>query len=199
MKRVILVILVLSVIFVTSCETLEKHKGATTGAAIGAGTGALVGAILAPEGKEKEGAILGGLFGALVGGALGHYAYDVKRDQKETNSLYQYRETSPQVRIEEANIIPKVARQGDRIVTRFSYAVLTTKDEPVRVREKREIYFMDQLWGNPEVVVSRAGGTYVSELPIILPRDAKKGTYRVRFIVQSETSQDMREETFTIQ
>lgn len=199
MKKFVPFILLFSLISLLSCETVEKHKGATTGAAIGAGTGALIGAVLSPEGKQKEGALIGGLFGALVGGAIGHYAYDMKRNQKETNSLYQFRETSPQVRIEEASITPKVAKQGERVTTRFSYALLTTSETPVRVREKREIYFMDQLWGNPEVVIERQGGTYVSELPIILPKNVRKGTYRVKFIVQTENSSDTREETFTVQ
>lgn len=198
--RKLMVFFIMAILFLTySCETLKNHEGAVTGAAIGAGIGALVGAAAAPGGKGTEGAIIGGLAGALIGGAIGHYAYDVKRSQAETNKVYNFSGKEAVARIEEVSISPNLVKPGERLTTKLTYAVLTTSNTPVRVREIREIYYMGDLWGNPEVTVERNGGTYVSTLPIILPKDAKKGTYRVRFTVQTENSKDSREATFTVQ
>jgi hypothetical protein len=193
------VLLILFAFLFSSCETLNKHEGATTGATVGAGVGAVIGAVAAPKGKELEGAIIGGVAGALIGGTIGHYAYDVKRNQVETNKLYGFSGKELVARIEEVSVFPKSAKPGQSIKTEMTYAILTTSSSPVRVREKREIYYMGELWGNPEVTVERRGGTYVSDLPIILPKDLKRGTYRVRFVVETENSRDTREETFVVQ
>lgn len=199
MRRYMWFLLIVLFAFSYSCETISQHEGAAKGAAIGAGAGALLGAVAAPKGKEIEGAIIGGLAGALVGGTIGHYAYDVKRTQAETNKLYRYSGQDVVVRIEEVSISPRIVKPGERVTTKLTYAVLTTSGLPARVKEIREIYYGGQLWGNPEVTVERRGGTYVSELPIILPKDVKKGTYRVLFAVQTENSKDSREASFTVQ
>jgi len=73
------------------CASLpEEHKGAATGAGIGAVTGAVAGTLLGAKGAKTEMAILGGLAGALAGGAIGHYAYDQKRTKDETAKKYNY-------------------------------------------------------------------------------------------------------------
>ncbi|MCX7857830.1 MAG: YMGG-like glycine zipper-containing protein [Deltaproteobacteria bacterium] len=199
MKKCVSLLMTGMMVLLCSCETVSKHEGATTGAALGAGVGAVVGAVAAPKGKTVEGAIIGGLAGALVGGTIGHYAYDVKRNQAETNRVYNFSGREATARIEEVSISPKTVKPGEKVATKLTYAVLTTSNLPVKVKEVREIYFMGELWGNPEVTVERTGGTYVSDLPIILPKDARKGTYKVKFTVLTEMSKDTREATFTVQ
>lgn len=42
------------------------------------------------------------------------------------------------------------------------------------------------------------GGTYRSNTPIFLPKDAQKGTYKVLYIVQTAYSKDTREASFVV-
>lgn len=183
-----------------SCASLEGHHGAATGAAVGAGAGALVGAAAASEGKGVQGAIIGGLIGGLIGGAVGHYAYDRKKTQAETNKTYGYTQQNQgvSVRIEGVEVKPKTLKPGQKLDMNLTYAVLTQTQDPVFVRETREIFSGDTLWGNPETTVERTGGTYVSTVPVFLPNDMKKGTYRIRFTIESSGARDTRETTFTV-
>jgi hypothetical protein len=66
------------------------------------------------------------------------------------------------------------------------------------VKEIREIWRADTLWANPEVANERKGGTCLSHIPIILPKDVEKGTYKIRFTVQTDYTKDTRETTFTV-
>jgi hypothetical protein len=89
-------------------------------------------------------------------------------------------------------------KAGEKVDLDLTYAVLTTSDEMARVREIREIWIGDNQFGNPETTVERKGGTYQSNIPIFLPKDAQKGTYKVRYIVQTDYSKDTRETSFTV-
>jgi len=199
MKKPFVMFIILSFLTLSSCATLEEHKGAATGAAVGAGLGGLIGAAVAPGGHGLAGAIIGGLAGGLIGGAVGHYAFDTKRTQTETNKAYGYTpDKGSSVRIESIDVKPKTVKAGGKLDTNLTYAVLTPSNEGVNIKEIREIWYGDSLWGNPETTVSRQGGTYQSNIPIFLPSDIKKGTYKVRYIVQTDFSKDMREASFTV-
>jgi hypothetical protein len=196
MKRVFSLLVVVVFLFTASCATIpEEHKGAATGAGIGAATGAVIGGLAG----GTKGAVIGGLLGVLAGGAVGHYAYDKKKTQVQTNKDYGYTGSGAQVRIESAQASPTKVKPGDKVDLNCTYAVLTNSNEAVNVREAREIYYGDSLWGNPEVREDRQGGTYQSGIPIVLPGDAKKGTYKVRFIMEAGSSKDVRETSFTVQ
>jgi predicted lipid-binding transport protein (Tim44 family) len=175
-------------------EGVQQHKGAAGGAAAGAAGGAIIGGVAG----GTKGAIIGGLLGALAGGAVGHYAYDQKRSQAQTNQAYAYTDPNASVRVESVSIAPKTVRRGERVDLNYSYAVLTTSQAPVAVREVREIYQGSMLWSAPEVEVQRAGGTYQSSVPVMIPNDAKPGTYKVKFIAQTGNTKDAREATFTV-
>jgi surface antigen len=178
----------------------EEHKGAATGAGIGAATGAVAGALLGSKGAKTEMAILGGLAGALVGGAIGHYAYDTQRTREETAQTYQYQSSmGTMIRIEDVSTIPDTVKAGDRVDLNVTYAVLDTAPESnIDVVEIREIRFDGELVGRPEVTVTRRGGTYTSTVPVYLPSNAKAGKYRVLITVQSQTAKDSREMSFTV-
>lgn len=185
---------------ISGCATMQEHKGATTGAAIGAATGATAGALLGHRGAKNETAIIGGLIGALVGGAIGHYAYDVKQSREETVQRYNYQSTSAtSVRLENVKVVPATVKAGDTVDVMTTYAVLTpTPETEVMITETSEIRFGEELVGNPEERVMQKGGTYTSTIPVSLPSDAKKGTYKVIATVQSPTSKDTNETTFIV-
>lgn len=144
--------------------------------------------------------ITGGLTGAMAGGTMGYYAYDIRRTQTETNKEYGYaHDRGTAARIESATVRPRFTQPGDRVDLTVTYVVLTHSSEPTVVREIREIWYGGNLWGSPEVQVERTGGTYDSTIPLYLPDDLRPGTYKVRYIVQTPTSRDVRETNFTVQ
>lgn len=199
MKAVIWFLLATSCFILCSCETVEQHKGAATGAALGAAVGGIVGAAAAPEGKKTESAIVGAVVGGILGGAVGHYTYDVKRSKEETDRVYGYDASlGVRVGIEGVEVVPTRVRPGERLDTFLTYVVLTPGKEFVEVKEIREILFGSETWGRPEVQLRRQAGTYRSALPIFLPKDMKKGTYRVRFVVETQGSKDVREAVFAV-
>ena len=81
----------------------------------------------------------------------------------------------------------------------MTYAVLTPSEGTLlEITEKREVRFQGELVGNPEVKVSRAGGSYASNIPLNLPATAKKGLYVVKSTVVTEKSSDTIETAFTV-
>ncbi len=201
--KIISIITILSflVVGLFGCASIpEEHKGAATGAAIGGATGAVAGAVLAGKGSKTEVAILGGLAGALIGGVIGHYAYDQKKSKAETAQKYDYQATmGTMVRIEDVSVVPATVKPGDKVDLKVTYAVLEAADKDVNITESREIRIGNDLVGKPEVNVSRSGGTYSSTVPVFLPEDAKKGTYNVIATVQTQTAKDSREAFFKVQ
>ncbi|TLM68863.1 MAG: hypothetical protein FDZ69_01275 [Deltaproteobacteria bacterium] len=184
-----------------SCTTIpEEHKGAAAGAGIGAATGALAGAVLAGEGSRTQGALIGGLVGALVGGAIGNYTVDRQKTAEETASHYNYQGTAGvSIRIESATVSPGAISPGGKVDLLCTYAVMAPQaNSQVSLTEIREIRLNNELVGKPEVTSTRTPGTYNSNVPLFLPADAKRGTYKVITTIRSESSSDSRETSFTV-
>jgi uncharacterized protein YcfJ len=203
MYRKIISIIVIFTFFagVLGCATFgEEHQGATTGAGIGAVTGAAAGALLGSKGAKTEMAILGGLAGALAGGLIGHYAYDQKRTQEETAQKYNYNAAQgPLLRIEDVSVVPATAKPGDTVEMKMTYALLGLgSGKEADITETREIRYETELYGKPQIKVSRADGTYVTSIPITLPNDAQKGKYNVISTVQSPYASDSKEVSFQV-
>jgi hypothetical protein len=179
----------------------EEHKGAATGAGIGAATGAIAGALLGSKGAKTEMALVGGLLGALAGGAIGHYAYDQKRTKEETAQKYNYKPSEGTlIRIEDVSVSPSVAKPGDKVEMKMTYAVLgVAAGKELEISEIREIRYQGELYGKPEIKVSRSDGTYSSGIPLTMPKDAQKGKYSVIMTVQGPALSDSRETSFQIQ
>lgn len=194
MKRSFIPLLLAVFVLASSCATMEERPGATTGAVVGAGAGAVIGGMT----KGTQGAVIGAIIGGIVGGAVGHYAYDTKRTQAQTNNTYNYRDTASSARIESVGVEPKRVRPGAKLDTKLTYAVLTQSAGAVNVREVREIWRGETVIANPEITNDRRGGTYESNLPVFLPNDLAKGTYKVRYTVQTDFSKDTRETTFVV-
>jgi hypothetical protein len=201
LKIVTLIMLFVFSFGIMGCATVpEEHKGAASGAAVGAATGVIAGAMLGKSGAKTETAIIGGLLGALVGGAIGHYTYDAKRTRQETEQKYGYDAAQgTMVRIESASAEPAMFKRGEKTELVATYAILgASPDAEFDVTETREIRLGDELVGKPEVSVKRKGGTYTSKIPLLLPEDAKSGTYKVLITVQAAGSKDSRETTFMV-
>ena len=179
----------------------EEHKGAATGAGIGAATGAIAGALLGSKGAKTEMAVVGGLLGALAGGAIGHYAYDQKRTKEETAQKYNYKPSEGTlIRIEDVSVSPSVAKPGDKVEMKMTYAVLGVgSGKELAISEAREIRYQGEMYGKPQVSVSRSDGTYSSSIPLTMPKDAQKGKYSVIMTVQGPALSDSRETSFQIQ
>jgi uncharacterized protein YcfJ len=185
---------------VFACASVpEEHKGAAAGVGIGAATGVIAGSLLGGHGAKTEMAILGGLAGALVGGAIGHYAVDQKRTAQDTNNRYNYQSSAASIRIEDTSAYPTDVNAGDKVDLIATYAVLgVPSGSHIDLVEKREITNAGQIVGNPEVTVSRSGGTYTSTVPLFLPSDAKPGMYTVRTTIQAAYTSDTRDSTFYV-
>ena len=187
---------------ITGCGTIPKeHEGAAKGAGYGGAAGALAGAILAGEGSRTKGAVLGALAGVLIGGVIGNYTIDKKLTAEETAAKYNVQPSSgTMVRLENVTTAPSSPKPGDRVEIQTTYALLTpSTGEQVGITESVEIYFGSELVGNPEAMVTHSGGTYTFTIPIVLPADAKKGSYRVISTVKTATAKDSRETSFMVQ
>jgi len=194
--------IILAITFLTGsygCGTIpEQHKGAATGGAVGAVAGAAVGAAVSDS--KVQGAIIGGLIGGLVGGAIGHYAYDKKKTRDETAQTYGYEpKKGGMIRIEEVFTQPKAVLPGNEVKLGATYALLDPDpNAKISVTEIREILYQNELVGKPETTVSHIGGTYSTNVPLYLPANAKKGTYRVITTVKTAVAQDSKEMTFQV-
>ena len=151
-------------------------------------------------GGDTKSAVIGGLLGALVGGAIGHYYYDQSRTRTETADRYGYRPTQgPLIRIEGASVEPQTAAPGGKVDMKLTYAVLTPAETTeLTLVEKREIRHEGSLVGNPEITVVRKGGTYTSSIPLTLPADAKKGLYVVTSTVRSGQLSETIQSAFSV-
>ena len=201
-RKIISIISILTFLTgIFGCATVpEEHQGAATGAGIGAVTGAVAGSLLGAHGAKTEMAIIGGLVGALAGGAIGHYAYDQKRTNQETAQKYNYNPSQGKmIRIEAVSAVPASARPGDTIDLNMTYALLGVgAGNEATITETREIRFQGEIYGKPQVNVSRADGTYSSSIPLTLPDDARSGKYRVITTIQSSFGSDSRETSFQV-
>ena len=180
------------------CSTImEEHRGAAVGAGAGGAVGGIAGAII---GHGTGAVVAGALIGALLGGVVGHFAYDQQRNREQTTKTYHYQSSQGTVlTIENAYVAPNTVRPGDTVDMRMTYAVLTpSASGRTKITEIREITYQGGLVGRPEVKVEHPDGTYSSSVPLKLPANASKGTYRVRVIVESQTAKDTREATFTV-
>jgi hypothetical protein len=200
-KTVSLIIILTFLVGSFGCASIpEEHKGAATGAGVGAATGALAGALLGSKGSKTEMAVVGGLLGALAGGAIGHYAYDQKRTKEETAQKYDYKSSQGTLlRIEDVSVVPSAAKPGDKVEMKMTYAVLGVgSGKTAEITESREIRYQGELYGKPEVNVSRGDGTYTSSIPLMLPSDAKKGKYVVTMTVRGASLSDSKEASFQV-
>jgi hypothetical protein len=199
-KIVSLVVILTFMAGTVGCTTFgQEHQGAATGAGAGAIVGATAGALLGASGAKTEMMIVGGLIGALAGGLIGHYAYDQKKSEAETAKAYHYKPSQGTVlRVESASVVPKTVNAGETVKIKMTYALLGAGSSGADVSEIREIRYKGELFGKPEVNVTREDGTYSSSIPITLPSDAQKGKYSVVVKVRTANVSDSKETVFYV-
>jgi hypothetical protein len=123
--------------------------------------------------------------GALEGGKIGHYTYEVKNTYEETSEEYNYQPASGTI--------------GDQVELAATYALLdASPDADIKITEIREIRYEGELVGRPKVTLTHKGGTYSSTVPLFLPKDAKTGTYKVIITIQTPNTRDSGEINFTV-
>ena len=139
--------------------------------------------------------------GALEGGKIGHYTYEVKSTYEETSEEYNYQPASgAMVRIEDVSAFPTDVKPGDQVELAATYALLdASPDADIKITEIREIRYEGELVGRPAVTLTHKGGTYSSAVPLFLPKDAKMGTYKVLTTIQAPTASDSGETSFTVE
>lgn len=83
------------------------------------------------------------------------------------------------MRVDEVQAEPAQLRSGGTVNLNATYTILSPSDQPMTVRETREVRLNGELVANPAVDVVRQTGTYSSALPITLPPNARTGRYEV--------------------
>ncbi len=196
-KIIALVVIVAFAAMATGCSTMKENKGVATGAGVGAAAGAAVGQAI---GRSTTATVIGGLLGALAGGIIGYYFYDQRKDREETVKTFDYDPSKGDlIRVENISTSPQKVSPGESVNLKMDYAVLTPSgNSQTPVTEIREITHNGRTVGNPEVRVVRADGTYESNIPLQLPREADPGVYKVRMTVQTPRGSDSRETAFQV-
>jgi len=176
---------------------MEEHKGAAVGSGVGGAVGGVMGAII---GHGTGAVVVGALAGALLGGAIGHFEYDQEKSREQTAKNYNYKSSHGTVlTIENLKATPVTVQPGETVELKLTYALLhDSPDTKTAVTEIREITYKGELVGRPEVKVEHPDGTYTTTVPLRLPPEAQKGTYKVKAMVESQYAKDAREITFTV-
>jgi len=181
-KALALSICLLFLAVTVGCGTVERHKGTVIGGAAGAGAGAVIAGVAG--GNELVGALLGGLAGAVLGN------YIERQESTREATIEKYGSpTGTTLRLEEVTVVPATARPGDRVNLQMRYAVLSN-NPPTPVTEEWRINQGNESIGNTSVTQRRDDGTYVTTVPIILPADARPGTYTLQARISADGASD---------
>lgn len=177
-----LVLVLIAMVGLTGCETVQENPKTAIGAGVGAAGGAVAGGLI---GRGTTGVVVGGLLGGLAGGAIGYYLDRQDRTPAEAAQAVSYDPAQGDlVRVEQVQATPSAVRVGGTMNLVTTYTILTPQPErSLIVRETREIRHNGALVANPTTEFTRQSGTFTSALPITLPRTAGAGTYDVTITV----------------
>jgi len=167
----------------------DQQKSTATGAGAGAVLGAAIGALAGgknPAVGAAVGAAAGAVAGGLIGWKIGEYRAQKLKSAQQAAASHDY---SPQqgivAKIENTAATPQQLKPGDEIVLRTEYTVMTPPDKgPVKVKEVRTVLFNNQELVRLMKESDLSAGTYASEHPLTLPRDAAEGSYTVKTTVE---------------
>jgi hypothetical protein len=177
--------LLLLVQSIAGCATEEQ-----TGAAVGTGAGAVVGGLVGGLVGGAKGAAIGAGAGALVGGVagwqIGAYRARQTRNAQQAAAAYNYQAGQGVVaKIDLTEAAPNQLKPGDQIVLQTEYTVLAPPQQgQITVKEVRTVYFNNQQLHQFEKTSQLSSGTYVTEQPLILPKEAPLGRYTVTTLIQ---------------
>jgi outer membrane lipoprotein SlyB len=180
----------------STSQTVREHKETAVGAGVGAAGGAVVGGLAG----GTKGAIIGGLLGALAGGVVGNYLERQDRDRTAAATAVGYQpDQGNLIRVENVQASPTTAKPGSTVNLTSTYTVLTPTNQPISIRETREVRHDGALVADPAIDVQRNNGTFTSTLPITLPSNARTGTYEVTTTVVMGDRSSRSMTTFTVQ
>ena len=197
MNRTAIKLISVCLLLVGGCDFLKEHEKA----AIGVGAGAAGGAIIGGIAGGRKGAIYGGLIGALAGGAIGAYLDYKDKDAETTNKEKQYTpDQGVRIDLERSAAKPDSVALGDKVNLQMTYALMAPDTaRMLDVTEQRVVTLNDKKLAETQVTVSRTPGTYTSEIPITLPSDAEKGTYKFEGTVSVDGKTQRMVSTFVVQ
>jgi|GEM_PF-1489639 len=207
MKRVMAILLSVSLLFLPyGCSTMNMSNtqgGALTGAVTGAGLGALAGAI-AGNGSTKSilvGTAIGLAAGALAGAIIGNYMDKKQKTAVETASAYQYQPREGLVvKMEDVRVEPEAIQPGGSSRLVMKYALLDPdSNKNISVVERRHIVSgSDVLKEIGPKAISRNSGTYYSEQEVTFPKNLPEGKYALKGIVEAEGKTTSQETYFRV-
>ncbi len=177
-----LVVVLITMLALTGCETIQENPKTAVGAGVGVAGGAVLGGLI---GRGTTGVVVGGLLGGLAGGAIGQYLDRQDRTRAQAAQATAYDPAQGDVvRVEQVQATPSSVGVGGTVNLVATYTVLTPQaDRSVVVRETREVRRNGTLVANPTTEFTRHGGTFTSAVPITLPRTATTGAYEVTITV----------------
>jgi surface antigen len=174
----LLIVVLVLMLGLSGCETMQENPKTAMGAGAGAAAGALLGGLI---GRNTTGVVVGGLLGGLAGGAIGQYLDRQDRTRAQAAAATGYDPAQGDlVRVEQVQVTPNPVSAGGTVNLLVTYSVLVPQsDRTVAVRETREVRHDGALVANPTTEFQRQGGTFTSAMPVTLPATARRGLYEV--------------------
>ena len=132
--------------------------------------------------------MIGAVLGALAGGAIGEYMSQRDRTAQQAAQATNYQPTQGIVlQIDNANATPRPSRARPGDAERELHAAFAQRGPDVRRRREHHRERPEREQGGrdrrPRVDQNRQAGSYTSQVPLILPAGAAKGTYQVLFSI----------------
>ena len=189
-------ILAAIVLLAPSCQFLEEHQKAAIGVGAGAVGGGAIGAVVG----GKKGAVIGAVAGALAGGALGVYLDHKDKTAEETQRAHNYSpEQGVLIELTGVSADPGTVAPGGEVSLLATYAVMAPRPQrQLEVKETRLVALGGVTVAEATVSVVRTPGTYTSELPIMLPAGAARGTYSFTVTVETAGQSSQLTSSFTV-
>ena len=197
MKKVIAVLLSVSMV-VTACSSMSYREiGTITGAGIGGAIGALAGG----KNNRATGALIGVVAGAVVGLAIGHCIDKQIKGAEETAKTYKYEPNQgTMVKIENVRIVPEIVSPGKSAKLIIDFAVLEgNPKQNIEVTEKRVIKIGKKaLKEIGPTMKTRKSGTYSTEQDVVFPSSLSAGKYRLKGEVIANGKTSTKEAAFEV-
>ena len=185
MKKIAIVIA--GLFLVSGCATPEQGGSQGQNAAAGAGIGAVAGCGLAVMlgGRCADGAIVGGLAGAVVG-----WSYESKKVATAESVNTQARKEGVIVPKDKVvlggyEVVPNTnsVKQGGSVVTNSTITLLGRSNTPPKVEEKLTLVTPEGKEGTPQIGKLAAvdgAGEYTSTGKFTIPKGFPQGKYTVK-------------------
>lgn len=133
-------------------------------------------------------------------GFFGEGWEDRLEDQEEALAAKGYCPTGACVlKLNEVQVRPSRARQGDTLTLTTIYTILTPEEVPIPVSITREIFFQGKSLGQTKDMDSgKSNGSWSQEIDFTLPADALRGVYTLRTKVSTGYDFEQKDVTFEV-